>query len=323
MTLPWYGAARGADAADFIRAAERIGCDVAAIRAVWQKEAAGAPYRPDGSVERRFEPHKLPVPDGNYKTSMKLGRSERERKFAAAYANDAESALCATSWGGPQIMGFNHSGAGFGSARDMVAAMAESEARQIEAFVSLVIFMGLDGALRAHDWQRFARRYNGNANVQSYAAGLEKIYRGLSGAASPAVLRSGDKGAGVRQLQAALGIEVDGSFGPATLEAVKEAQRAAAIPIDGVVGQRTWDALGRDKPVSPAVQPSSGDVLSLSIAKIGAAGTALGTTAAGAKELAQAVSVLPQTATIILVAGAAVCAVIALCGLIYLRRAAL
>ena len=45
---------------DFKTAAERVGCDVAAIKAVWDVEAAGEHFRSDGSVIRRFEPHHFP-----------------------------------------------------------------------------------------------------------------------------------------------------------------------------------------------------------------------------------------------------------------------
>lgn len=312
MTFPWNGSARRAEPGDFVRAAGTIGCDVAAIMAIWQVEAAGAPYRKDGSVERRFEPHKLAVPEGNYKTSSKLSRAERERKFAAAYARDAEDAMRATSWGAPQIMGFNHAGAGFGSARDMVAAMAESEARQIDAFVALVKFFGVDGALRSHDWSAFARGWNGNADVKNYSAKVEKAYRELSGSESPVVLRSGSKGAAVKRLQTSLGVNVDGSFGPETLQAVRDFQRESGLPIDGVVGQRTWEALERDRDAAPVVQPTKQDLVAKAteLASIGGA---------GASAVATVFKALPEASVNVLIVAVAVFSLAAL-GLFALRK---
>ncbi|CAB4924515.1 unannotated protein [freshwater metagenome] len=50
--------------------------------------------------------------------------------------------------------------------------------------------------------------------------------------------------ASVRRLQAALGIDADGVFGPGTESAVKEFQRTHSLTPDGVVGPATWQALG-------------------------------------------------------------------------------
>jgi peptidoglycan hydrolase-like protein with peptidoglycan-binding domain len=54
----------------------------------------------------------------------------------------------------------------------------------------------------------------------------------------------GDRGEAVRKIQAALGIGVDGVFGPATETAVKSFQRSNGLVPDGVVGPLTRTALG-------------------------------------------------------------------------------
>ncbi len=181
MSKPWKGAAQRATAQDFVTAAEELGCEVAALEAVWQIEASGKPFRSDGTLERRFEPHKLRKPEGNYKTSAALSFAAREAKFDAAYARNAEDAMRASSWGGPQIMGFNANAAGYPTAGAMVEAMAASESEQIRAFVRLIKAWGLASALRSHDWRAFAARYNGNANVAEYSARIETAYQKLSG----------------------------------------------------------------------------------------------------------------------------------------------
>ncbi|MGD7788424.1 phage tail tip lysozyme [Propionibacteriaceae bacterium Y1700] len=61
-------------------------------------------------------------------------------------------------------------------------------------------------------------------------------------------VREGDKGDAVRALQSELrgaghSVEIDGSFGPATLTAVKAYQKAAGLVVDGVVGPITWGSL--------------------------------------------------------------------------------
>ena len=63
------------------------------------------------------------------------------------------------------------------------------------------------------------------------------------------VLKNGSKGNQVKTLQRllnALGYScgnVDGSFGPKTLEAVKKFQKAKGLDVDGYCGPKTWAAL--------------------------------------------------------------------------------
>lgn len=61
-----------------------------------------------------------------------------------------------------------------------------------------------------------------------------------------AMLRKGDQGNSVRQLQELLkmGLNADGAFGPATDKAVRAFQAAHGLAADGLVGPSTWKALG-------------------------------------------------------------------------------
>ena len=59
-----------------------------------------------------------------------------------------------------------------------------------------------------------------------------------------ATIRIGDRGSDVAEVQAKLGLEPDGRFGAATLEAVEQFQAANDLVPDGVVGPKTWAALG-------------------------------------------------------------------------------
>lgn len=305
MTYPWNGAAILADATDFVRGAADIRCDVAAIMAVWEVEASGKPFRPDNSAERRFEPHKTTPPLMPYSASKILRKAERERLFASYFAENPEDAMRAASWGGPQIMGFNFRKAGYESAAQMVASFAQSEGNQLGAFVRLVQAWGIDSALRAHDWRTFARVYNGNANVDAYAAKIEAAYRRLSGQSSPLLLKSGDKGAAVKRLQEALGTVSDGSFGPDTEHALREFQKVNGLVVDGKAGQKTWEALERQSEIKPPAQPTQSD-------RIAQAGemVSVGTAAAGG--IATIAQVLPENALTILVSGAVLAGLMAL-----------
>ncbi|MBR9765711.1 MAG: DUF3380 domain-containing protein [Rhodobacteraceae bacterium] len=243
----------------FTNAAERIGCDVAVIRAIWQVESSGRGFQPDGTLARRFEPHKMPGSDLTWRDSKKIGSARREGMFLDAYEGNPEAALQATSWGGPQIMGFNFEAAGFPSARAMVLRLADSEDAHLDAFVALVLAWGLDGAIRAHDWQTIETRYNGGGQGGAYARKMEAAYRSITGKASAAVLRIGSSGAAVRKLQSALGVEAHGAFDQVTDHAVRELQKRADLPVDGIVGARTWAALERRRDVTPKAQPTTTD----------------------------------------------------------------
>ena len=74
-------------------------------------------------------------------------------------------------------------------------------------------------------------------------------------------------GEAVRRLQRALrrtpnlGIEVDGIFGPATDQAVRELQEGAGLVVDGIVGPLTWAALPDGGPMPLLAEGSSGPVV--------------------------------------------------------------
>lgn len=57
------------------------------------------------------------------------------------------------------------------------------------------------------------------------------------------LVRFGDKGNRVRELQQALGTEVDGRFGRRTEKAVRAFQENAGLPVDGIAGPDTRAAL--------------------------------------------------------------------------------
>lgn len=299
----WRGAATPAESVAFVHAADRLGCEVAAIRAVYEVEAAGQPYWADGTVVRRFEPHHMPGSTASWRDYLRTGRQTRERMFLEALAKNRDAALRATSWGAPQIMGFNAEACGYRSAEAMVVAMADSETAQLEAFVGFIESQpGLAGALRALDWRAFATRYNGPANVDVYAPKMARAYRRQTGHAAPATLSIGSRGAKVSKLQKALGIRADGIFGPQTAAAVREFQAARGLLVDGVVGRETWAAVQSVTDVKPPPAEEPDDkMLDKAIRVVGGAG--------GIGALSQFVGELPPMAVTIGVGAAAAIAV--------------
>jgi peptidoglycan hydrolase-like protein with peptidoglycan-binding domain len=77
------------------------------------------------------------------------------------------------------------------------------------------------------------------------------------------VLSEGDEGRQVELLQRALGVGVDGVFGPATEEAVQSFQASHGLTVDGIVGPQTSAALrGRTPARASAADVSSGETAS-------------------------------------------------------------
>ena len=274
MKYPWHGEARATYVLkeDFIEAAYLLKCEPEAIMAVWEVEAAGQHFLKDDSVIRRFEPHHFPREhwktlgfnpgkQAPWRASMKVSVSERERMLVAAYWIDPEAAMRATSWGAPQIMGFNFEAAGFNSATEMVKHMAFSASRQLDAFVRLIKGWNLASAMRARDWETFARRYNGSGKVQDYARKVESAYRRQSGRSTPKTLRIGSRGADVRRLQKSLEVKVDGVFGPMTHRAVVVFQTQNSLVPDGIVGAKTWEVLKAYSQVVPSKQESTAEAV--------------------------------------------------------------
>lgn len=311
-TEPWRGAARPLSDGAIGDAARLIGCAPEALEAVWEVESGGRCYLPDGSVIRRFEPHKMPGAKTSWRDSLRIGAAERERMFIDAYRRSSDAALRATSWGGSQVMGFNAEACGFVSAKAMVEAFADSSGSQVNGFVQFIIRADLAGALRSHDWLAFARGFNGSGQPEIYAARMESAYRRLTGRASPEVLRLGARGAAVRRLQSAIGAEADGAFGPETDIAVRQFQTANSLRVDGIVGAATWAALERTAQARPIKQAATADRMAGTVAKAASAAAAVTAAASGVRD------VLPEPAYHALAYGAVGLALIA--GAAFLTR---
>jgi hypothetical protein len=163
---------------DFIRAAERLRCEVAAIKAVAQVESRGAGFYGDGFPVILFERHifrretkgkyntshpHLSGPAGNYGPA---GKNQRV-KFSQAFALNPDAAMKSCSWGKFQIMGFNHKPCGYATVGDFVDAMKQDEGKHLDAFVEFVESQNLGKHLRKKDFTAFARGYNGSGYAKN------------------------------------------------------------------------------------------------------------------------------------------------------------
>lgn len=193
----------GLTAEDWRWAAQRLGCTVAQIRAVWDVECAGSgwftdvrgdilakdgpggfldgPHLPkllfeahifDRLTKGRFRRTHPNLSSAKWNRSLYVGGQAEWGRLHEAMKLDRNAALQSASYGGPQIMGFNHKLAGFATVEAFVDAMKTSERAHLEAFVNFIINSGLGDELRrvsnVHaDCAPFAKGYNGSGYAKN------------------------------------------------------------------------------------------------------------------------------------------------------------
>lgn len=179
--------------------AKRLGVEVAALRAILEKESKGSGFNADGTPKILYERHvmfrrlqanhnpsvaytamqtnsvlvnKSPYGVGGY------GKySEQPKKLERAAKIDRTSALESCSWGIAQIMGYHWKLCGFSSVQQFVNAMYKSEDSQFEVFVKFLEGSGIVPYLKKLDWANVALRYNGkNYKQNNYDVDLKRYY---------------------------------------------------------------------------------------------------------------------------------------------------
>lgn len=174
---------------DYQSAADQIGVDVPAVKAIAEVESSGRGLQ-NGRPIIRLEAHyfgKLTGYQFNDShphiscrkwTPSLAARNQGEAwvQFEEAAALDESAAIQATSWGSFQIMGFHWKALGYTSPQAMREAMGTDEG-QLDAFVRFVkADPVLIDALKRHDWHAFAARYNGLGQVERYAGLMADAY---------------------------------------------------------------------------------------------------------------------------------------------------
>lgn len=188
----------------FARLGKVTGTAPAAALALWMVECGGLPFR-RGRPVLRFENHMFfrhwgkdnqHLFDRHFQFGSHAGvegRSWEQHRFRPSTDHDwrrfhgdqsteyqvfalaaklagSEAACLSASFGGPQIMGFNHALIGYASASEMFGAFARAECWQVLAFFDFCSAKNLTEAMAAQDWRAFASVYNGPGNAEAYAA---------------------------------------------------------------------------------------------------------------------------------------------------------
>ncbi|MFD1874281.1 N-acetylmuramidase domain-containing protein [Hymenobacter bucti] len=110
------------------------------------------------------------------------GQPRERLAFDAATRLDAHAALLATSWGLPQMMGFNAQACGYPTVEAMVEAFRVSEANHVTAMLRFIKSKpAMAGALKKKEWGVLAYYYNGPAYKQfNYDKRLATAYAQLT-----------------------------------------------------------------------------------------------------------------------------------------------
>lgn len=160
------------------RALAALDVEPAALWALVTVETRGFGFLPDRRLKLLFERHvfhartrgrfaalapDLSAPSaGGYAG----GAAEYER-LGRAIELDRVAALESASWGLPQIMGFNATTIGYGSAGEMIERFLEGEDHQLDGAARfLTRNAALWNAFRQKDWDVVARHYNGPAYAE-------------------------------------------------------------------------------------------------------------------------------------------------------------
>lgn len=110
---------------------------------------------------------------------MKCHESQTQENdaFALAISLNETKAYEATSMGLAQIMGFNYSRCGYGSAKEMYNDFATGEGAQLKGFISFIITnSNLLKACQDKNYRKMAEYYNGSGAIDTYAPKLEAAY---------------------------------------------------------------------------------------------------------------------------------------------------
>jgi hypothetical protein len=160
-----YGAA-------IYRQAQACRLPVETALAVFYVESKMAYDPKTGLVIIRFEPHIFWRKAGQEVSFSRGGQPNEWQNLAQAFDLDQDAALLSTSYGLPQLMGFNWQVTRHPSVKAMVLAFQDSCEEQVAGFFNFVEQNSLTRYILNADWRGFTRRYNGPGNVEAYAGGL-------------------------------------------------------------------------------------------------------------------------------------------------------
>lgn len=159
---------------DYQKAAQLLGVNVAAIKAVVLVETSGSGFFSDGRPKILFEAHWFSkftngkydrshpqISSRRWNRSLYYGGVREYIRLQQAQQLSPTAALMSASWGLGQIMGFNFRACGYSDVAEFVEDAHISEGKQLEQMCKFIQSQKLAGYLRERNWAGFAYRYNG------------------------------------------------------------------------------------------------------------------------------------------------------------------
>jgi hypothetical protein len=161
---------------DVAAIARELAIEEAVILTVREIESSGDPFIA-GRPTILFEPHRFSKATGRRfdathptvsypkwdRTRYPKTQDGRYAQLLDAVGLDVDAAFASASWGGFQVLGENYAACGYSSPWIFAWTQSQSEGDQLVAFAHFIERRGLVPALRAKDWAKFARGYNGTA----------------------------------------------------------------------------------------------------------------------------------------------------------------
>lgn len=191
LFLPKIEPEQGLSEDDYQHAAQLLGCEVAAIKAVSDVESSGSGFFESGTPCILFEAHQFSkyshhhfdeshpdISSRQWDRTLYIGGEREYERLQKAMELDRRAALKSTSFGRYQIMGFNYGAAGYNDVESFVRDMFLAERHHLIAFVHFIKSDSrLLNAIQSLDWPTFARCYNGPGYAENmYDLRLQAAY---------------------------------------------------------------------------------------------------------------------------------------------------
>jgi hypothetical protein len=160
--------------------ANEFGYSVPAIKAVIEVESGGYGFDPKtGKIIIQFEPHIFKRYTKHVIKNGVEGQTKEWIAFNEAWKIDKEATMLSTSFGLPQVMGFNHVAAGYKTVGEMVDGFKTGEEAQVRGMLNFIKSnRHLHKAIKSSDWRLFAYYYNGpKYKINNYDVKLANAYK--------------------------------------------------------------------------------------------------------------------------------------------------
>ena len=189
-------------------AAREYNLEPAALRAIIAVESGGSGFLPDGRLKILYERHAMwqrlksrdidpnllakahPLLCGSrwdpkrHPYGSQAGQYDKlltiitwaQQHHTERWESYKKAAYEACSWGLFQVMGYHYAACGYSDIYTLKHTFEESEEHHLRAILRWMSGNGLITHLRAKNWERFARGYNGAGQVGHYANKLRQAY---------------------------------------------------------------------------------------------------------------------------------------------------